>query len=82
MAHTKAQGSVKGNRDSRAKRLGVKLYGGQKVAKGNIIMRQKGTKIFAGKGVSMGNDFTLFAVEDGIVDFKNSRGKKVVSIYG
>jgi large subunit ribosomal protein L27 len=82
MAHTKAQGSVKGNRDSRAKRLGVKLYSGQKVAKGNIIIRQKGTKIFAGRGVSMGNDFTLFATEDGIVDFKNSKGKKVVSIYG
>ncbi len=82
MAHTKAQGSVKGNRDSRAKRLGVKLYSGQKVAKGNIIIRQKGTKFFAGKGVSMGNDFTLFAVEDGTVDFKNSKGKKVVSIYG
>ena len=82
MAHTKAQGSVKGNRDSRAKRLGVKLYSGQKVAKGNIIIRQKGTKFFAGKGVSMGNDFTLFAVEDGTVDFKNAKGQKVVSIYG
>lgn len=80
MAHTKAQGSVKGNRDSRSKRLGVKLYGGQKVFKGNIIVRQKGTKIFAGTGVSMGNDFTLFAVEDGIVNFKNSKGKKVVNI--
>lgn len=80
MAHTKAQGSVKGNRDSRAKRLGVKLYSGQKVAKGNIIMRQKGTKFFKGAGVSMGQDFTLFAIEDGIVNFKNSRGKKVISV--
>ena len=80
MAHTKAQGSVKGNRDSRSKRLGVKLYGGQKVSKGNIVMRQKGTKIFAGAGVSMGNDFTLFAIQDGIVDFKTSKGKKVVNI--
>lgn len=80
MAHTKAQGSVKGNRDSRSKRLGVKLYGGQKVSKGNIIMRQKGTKLFAGKGVSMGRDFTLFAVEDGIINFKNARGKKVISV--
>lgn len=80
MAHTKAQGSVRGNRDSRSKRLGVKLYGGQKVSKGNIIMRQKGTKIFAGNGVSMGNDFTLFAIQDGIVDFKTSKGKKVVNI--
>ena len=82
MAHTKAQGSVRGNRDSRAKRLGVKLYSGQKAAKGNIIVRQKGTKLFAGAGVSMGRDFTLFAVEDGIVNFKHARGKKVVSIYG
>ncbi len=80
MAHTKAQGSVRGNRDSRAKRLGVKLYGGQKVSKGNIIMRQKGTRIFAGNGVSMGNDFTLFAIEDGIVNFKNYKGKKVVNV--
>lgn len=80
MAHTKAQGSVKGNRDSRSKRLGVKLYGGQKVSKGNIIVRQKGTRLFAGKGVSMGNDFTLFAVEDGIINFVSQRGKKVVRI--
>jgi large subunit ribosomal protein L27 len=80
MAHTKAQGSVKGNRDSRSKRLGVKLYSGQKISKGNIIARQKGTKLFAGRGVSMGQDFTLFAVEDGIVNFGNSRGRKVVSV--
>ena len=80
MAHTKAQGAVKGNRDSRSKRLGVKLYSGQKVFKGNIIMRQKGSKIFGGSGVLTGNDFTLFAVKDGVVDFKNSRGKKIVSV--
>lgn len=80
MAHTKAQGSVKGNRDSRSKRLGVKIYGGQKVSKGNIIARQKGTKLFAGTGVSMGQDFTLFAVQTGTVDFINQRGKKVVRI--
>lgn len=80
MAHTKAQGSTKGNRDSRAKRLGVKLYSGQKVIAGNIIVRQKGTKIFSGTGVSMGNDYTLFAVKDGIVNFKTSRGKKIVEV--
>lgn len=80
MAHTKAQGSVKGNRDSRSKRLGVKLYAGQKVMAGNIIIRQKGTKIFGGSGVSMGNDFTLFAVKDGVVNFKASRGRKIVEI--
>lgn len=80
MAHTKAQGSVKGNRDSRSKRLGVKLYGGQKISKGNIIARQKGSKLFAGTGVSTGNDFTLFAVRDGVVNFKNLRGKKFVRV--
>lgn len=80
MAHTKAQGSVKGNRDSRSKRLGVKLYGGQKISKGNIIVRQKGTKIFGGLGVSMGNDFTLFAVKDGIVNFRNYHNKKIAEV--
>jgi large subunit ribosomal protein L27 len=82
MAHTKAQGAVKGNRDSRSKRLGVKLYSGQKAKAGNIIIRQKGTKVFGGQGVSMGNDYTLFAVKDGIVNFKTSRGKKVVEVVG
>lgn len=80
MAHTKSQGAVAGNRDSIAKRLGVKIYGGQKAASGNIIVRQKGTKFFPGVGVSIGRDFTLFAVVDGIVNFKASRGKKVVEV--
>lgn len=80
MAHTKAQGSVKGNRDSIAKRLGVKLYGGQKVRVGNIIARQKGTKLFPGDGVSIGRDFTLFAIKDGIVNFKNLNSKKIVEV--
>jgi len=83
MAHTKAQGSVKGNRDSISKRLGVKLYGGQKAKAGNIIARQKGTKFFPGDGVSMGRDFTLFAIREGIVKFKQSNGKKIVEVlYG
>jgi large subunit ribosomal protein L27 len=80
MAHTKAQGAVKGNRDSRAKRLGVKIYGGQKATAGNIIVRQKGTKVRAGKGVSMGKDFTLFSVTDGTVTFKTLKGKKFVEV--
>lgn len=80
MAHTKAQGSVKGNRDSIAKRLGVKLYSGQLAKLGNIIVRQKGTKFFAGKGVLMGKDFTLFAALDGKVVFKHLRGKKIVEV--
>jgi large subunit ribosomal protein L27 len=80
MAHTKAQGSVKGNRDSISKRLGVKLYGGQKAKAGNIIARQKGTKFFPGDGVSMGRDFTLFAIRDGIVKFKQLNSKKIVEV--
>ena len=80
MAHTKAQGAVKGNRDSRAKRLGVKIYGGQKAAAGNILVRQKGTKVRAGKGVSMGKDFTLFSVTEGTVTFKTLKGKKFVEV--
>jgi len=80
MAHTKAQGSVKGNRDSRAKRLGVKIYGGGKVIVGNILVRQKGTKYHPGDGVGMGKDFTLYAIRDGIVNFKTKLGKEVVEI--
>ena len=80
MAHTKAQGSVKGNRDSRPKFRGVKLYGGQKVIPGNILVRQLGTKFFAGQGVSMGKDFTLFAVQEGTVQFITKRGKTFIEI--
>ncbi|MBI4097660.1 MAG: 50S ribosomal protein L27 [Candidatus Levybacteria bacterium] len=82
MAHTKAQGSVKGNRDSIAKRLGVKLFAGQKAISGNIIVRQKGSKFFPGNGVSMGKDFTLFAIENGIVEFVTKKGKKFVQVIG
>lgn len=80
MAHTKAQGSVRGNRDSIAKRLGVKVYGGMKVIPGNIIVRQKGTKFQPGPGVDMGKDFTLFAVTEGVVNFKVQRGKNFVEV--
>lgn len=80
MAHTKAQGGVAGNRDSISKRLGVKLYGGQKAKTGSIIARQKGTKVHRGVGVGMGRDYTLFALNDGIVRFKNKHGKKFVEI--
>lgn len=80
MAHTKAQGAVRGNRDSIAKRLGVKLYDGQEAKTGNILIRQKGTKFFPGNGVKMGKNFTLFAVDSGVVSFKQRRGKKIVEI--
>ena len=80
MAHTKSAGSVKGNKDSIAKRLGVKVFGGQKVKNGNIIVRQKGTNFHPGIGVSMGKDYTIYAISDGTVQFKNARGKKVIEV--
>lgn len=80
MAHTKSGGAVKGNRDSIAKRLGVKKYAGEKVIPGNIIVRQKGTKFFAGHGVGMGKDYTLFALFAGKLSFKTLKGKKIIEI--
>lgn len=80
MAHTKSTGSVKGNRDSIAKRLGVKVFGGEKVISGNIIVRQKGTKFHPGIGVGMGKDYTIYAISDGTVQFKIARGKKVIEV--
>jgi len=80
MAHTKSQGAVKGNRDSIAKRLGVKVYGGSKVTAGNIIIRQKGTHYGAGDGASLGNDYTIFALKDGVVNFITRKGRKIVEV--
>ncbi len=80
MAHTKAQGAVKGNRDSRAKRLGVKIYGGQEAKPGSILVRQKGTKFHAGKNVGMGKDYTLFSLISGIVKFKKLNSKKFIEV--
>lgn len=80
MAHTKAQGAVRGNRDSIAKRLGVKVFGGQKVINGNIIVRQRGTKYRAGQGVRLGNDYTVYAITDGTVQFITRRGKQYVEV--
>lgn len=73
MAHTKAQGSTTNGRDSNSKRLGVKVYGGQVVRAGGIIVRQRGSKFRPGFFVGQGNDFTLFAKRDGIVEFKTNR---------
>ena len=69
MAHKKGQGSVKNGRDSNSKRLGVKKYGNQQVLAGNIIIRQRGTKVRPGKNIGMGRDHTLFALVDGLVTF-------------
>jgi large subunit ribosomal protein L27 len=73
MAHKKAMGSTSNGRDSQAKRLGVKIYGEQPAFSGNIIIRQKGNTFWAGNGVSQGDDFTLFATRDGIVQFQEKR---------
>jgi len=76
MAHKKGEGSVKNGRDSQSKRLGVKIYGGQPAIAGNIIIRQRGTVYHPGKNVGLGKDFTIFALTDGIVEFKKGRGDK------
>ena len=70
MAHKKAGGSSRNGRDSNSQRLGVKLFGGEAVMGGNVIVRQRGTKFYAGEGVGMGKDHTLFALRDGQVSFK------------
>ncbi|GAB1380200.1 MULTISPECIES: 50S ribosomal protein L27 [Pararhodobacter] len=81
MAHKKAGGSSRNGRDSAGRRLGVKIYGGQVCIAGNIIVRQRGTKHWAGAGVGMGKDHTLFALQDGRVTFtKGLKGRSFVSI--
>ncbi len=74
MAHKKGAGSSRNGRESESKRLGVKIYGGQFAKAGNIIVRQRGTRHHPGKNVGMGKDHTLFALTDGVVEFK--RGQK------
>lgn len=76
MAHKKGMGSTRNGRDSESKRLGVKLYGGQKAIAGNIIVRQRGTKHYPGNNVGMGKDHTLFALTDGIIKFQKKRNNK------
>jgi len=79
MAHKKGQGSSKNGRESNSKRLGVKVYGGQTIRAGGIIIRQRGTQHHAGRNVGMGRDHTLFALIDGVVQFEpGSRRIKVV----
>jgi large subunit ribosomal protein L27 len=73
MAHKKGVGSSKNGRESESKRLGVKIYGGQAAIAGNIIVRQRGTTHHPGKNVGMGKDHTLFALTDGVVEFKKGR---------
>ena len=81
MAHKKAGGSSRNGRDSAGRRLGVKLYGGQAAAPGNIIVRQRGTTWFPGLGVGMGTDHTIFAVVEGQVQFKKGmKGRTFISV--
>ncbi len=82
MAHKKAGGSSKNGRDSNGQRRGVKVYSGQRVVAGNILVRQLGTRIHPGDNVGMGNDYTLFAKADGVVSYERSgRSRKKVSVY-
>jgi len=80
MAHKKAGGSTRNGRDSESKRLGIKKFGGESVIAGNILVRQRGTRLHAGVNVGMGSDHTLFATADGKVEFKPKGGRTVVNI--
>jgi large subunit ribosomal protein L27 len=81
MAHKKAGGSSRNGRDSSGQRLGVKIYGGQAIKAGTIIMRQHGTKIHPGKNVGIGRDNTLFALIDGVVKFDVAGDKKRANVF-
>ena len=81
MAHKKAGGSSRNGRDSRGQRLGVKKFGGQQVIAGNILIRQRGSKVRPGANVGMGRDYTLFALTDGVVTFaRKADNKSYVSV--
>lgn len=81
MAHKKGAGSTRNGRDSQPKKLGVKVYGGEAVTPGNILVRQRGTKIHPGANVGRGSDDSLFACAEGVVRYEMSRGRKLVSVY-
>lgn len=82
MAHKKASGGTRGNRDSQPKRLGVKKYAGQTVKSGNIVVRQRGTRLLPGNNMGVGKDHTLFALSDGVVKFEwASKDRRKVSVY-
>ncbi len=80
MAHKVGEGSVKNGRDSRSKRLGVKIFGGQPAVAGNIIIRQRGTVYHPGDNVGLGKDFTIYSLVDGVVKFEKTRNKTLVSV--
>lgn len=80
MAHTKAQKSARGNKDSISKRLGVKIYGDQTADIGNIILRQRGTRYRAGSGTKLGRDYTIYAIRSGKVHFVKKYGRNYVTV--
>ena len=80
MSSKKGKGSSDNNRDSRPKYLGIKRYGGESILAGTIVVRQRGTKFFPGKGVGMGRDFTIFALNDGKVNFAKRKNKNFVNV--
>jgi len=80
MAHTKSQGKTRQKSNRPGKRRGVKLFGGQLVKNGNIIVRQVGSKFHSGPGTRLGRDFTIYAVKDGLIKFTQKLGKKYISI--
>ena len=80
MAHKKGQGSSRNGRDSQGQRRGVKIFAGQKVTAGTILVRQVGTKIHPGRNVGLGKDFTLFALSDGVVSYGKSRNRTVAKV--
>ncbi|MEA3383225.1 MAG: 50S ribosomal protein L27 [Campylobacterota bacterium] len=82
MAHKKGQGSTNNNRDSAGRRLGVKKFGGEQVVAGNIIIRQRGTKVHVGANVGIGKDHTIYSLIDGVVKFEQKdKNRKKVSVY-
>jgi len=80
VAHKKGQGSSRNGRDSNGQRRGMKIFGGQQVSAGSILVRQLGTKIHPGRNVGLGRDYTLFALSDGVVSYRKSRGRVLAHI--
>jgi large subunit ribosomal protein L27 len=80
MAHKKGAGSTKNGRDSQSKRLGIKVYGNQPVKNGSIVVRQRGLSFKPGLGIKVGNDYTLFAIKDGLVRYETNGKKKFVHV--
>ncbi len=80
MAHKKGQGSTRNGRDTAGKRLGIKKFAGQKVIPGNILVRQRGTTFHPGKGVGVGRDYTLFAIDEGLVSFVERQNRQYVEV--